>query len=188
MKSFSLSIKWTGHFPPCFLAALHFTLEQGKGFKFGEEFRLVNISDLQFAGGIHGISLLCFFKKRERGEETEVFSSSDLLLNKSTVASDPWNAVVKMKACKRRRHLMPAFWWRLDLGLRQLVPEHLLVNVPRLRNVLEVDTGPAESISGLKNNIKTFLMWSFCYSNEQILCSEMFNAVPLTVAGQGKAG
>lgn len=28
-----------------------------------------------------------------------------------------------------RRHLMPAFWWRLDLGLRQLVPENMPVNV-----------------------------------------------------------
>lgn len=53
---------------------------------------------------------------------------------------------------------MPAFWWRLDLGLRQLVPEHLPVNVLRLWNALQVDTGPAESISDLKSNIKTFLM------------------------------
>lgn len=54
-----------------------------------------------------------------------------------------------------RRHLMPAFWWRLDLSLRQLVPEHLFVNVPRLWNALQEDIRAAESISGLKSNIKT---------------------------------
>lgn len=53
---------------------------------------------------------------------------------------------------------MPAFWWRLELGLRQLVPEHLLVNVPRLWNALQVDIRAAESISALKSNIKTFLL------------------------------
>lgn len=51
-----------------------------------------------------------------------------------------------------RRHLMPAFWWRLDLGLRQLVPEHLPVNVFRLWNLLQEDIRAAESISGLKSN------------------------------------
>lgn len=50
---------------------------------------------------------------------------------------------------------MPAFWWRLDLSLRQLVPEHLFVNVPRLWNALQEDIRAAESISGLKSNIKT---------------------------------
>lgn len=54
-----------------------------------------------------------------------------------------------------RRHLMPAFWWRLDLGLRQLVPEHLPANVPRLWNALQEDIRAAETISGLKSNIKT---------------------------------
>lgn len=50
-----------------------------------------------------------------------------------------------------RRHLMLAFWWRLDLGLRQLVPEHLPVNVFRLWNLLQEDIRAAESISGLKS-------------------------------------
>lgn len=51
---------------------------------------------------------------------------------------------------------MPAFWWRLDLGLRQLVPEHLPVNVPRLWNALQEDIRAAKSISGLRSDIKTF--------------------------------
>jgi len=61
-----------------------------------------------------------------------------------------------MQTCKMRRQLMPAFWWRLDLGLRQLVPEHLPVNVPRLWNALQEDIRAAKSISGLRSDIKTF--------------------------------
>lgn len=45
---------------------------------------------------------------------------------------------------------MPDFWWRLDLGLRQLVPEHLPVS--RLWNPLQEDIRAADSISGLKCN------------------------------------
>lgn len=69
---------------------------------------------------------------------------------------------------------MPAFWWRLDLSLRQLVPEHLFVNVPRLWNALQEDSRAAESISGLKSNIKTsgwhdnFLLRRVCFMSWEV--------------------
>lgn len=69
-----------------------------------------------------------------------------------------------------RRHLMPTFWWRLDLGLRQLVPEHLLVNVPRLWNALQEDIRAAESISGLKSNIKTSWWHDHFFTQKSIFC------------------
>ena len=74
-------------------------------------------------------------------------------------SSDSGDAVIKMKVCKTRSHLMPPFRWRADFGLRQLLPDRWCRHVLRLGGALQVDIQAAESISGLKSSPATFLCW-----------------------------